>query len=276
MRDYAIVSPYFWLGSTGKMVRGRKNAQVLAFYLLTCPSSNMLGMYYLPIPTMVHETGLTEDEVMAALDLLSTPDLPVDNLYIETPSKPHPSPSEAPPKGLPRISHAPSMPHRSPLEGAYGKVFSLYDPISEYVFIPKMATFQVGESLKTGDKRIAGIEKELKRLQKCPFYHLFMKLYARKYHLSTETVDNFEVKAPSMPLARAFDAPSMPHRSQDQDQDQDQEQEQEKSPLPPFLKNGGSRMGGGVWITWLRQRKIRIRKMPEPLPPIAFCGYSII
>jgi hypothetical protein len=58
MRDYAKVAPQFWTGETGKAIRALgRDEQVIALYLLTCPSSNALGLYYLPIPTMCHETG---------------------------------------------------------------------------------------------------------------------------------------------------------------------------------------------------------------------------
>jgi hypothetical protein len=50
MRDYAKVAPTFWNGETGKKIRelGR-DAQVVALYLITCPSSNWIGLYYLPL-----------------------------------------------------------------------------------------------------------------------------------------------------------------------------------------------------------------------------------
>src|SRR5690242_1093322 len=58
MREYAKVSGGFWIGETGKQLRGAGcDAQLVALYLLTCPSSNMLGLYYLPMPTLCHEIG---------------------------------------------------------------------------------------------------------------------------------------------------------------------------------------------------------------------------
>lgn len=59
MRDYATVSPQFWLGKTGRELRkSGPNAQVVAFYLMTSPHANMLGLYYLPVLYLAHETGL--------------------------------------------------------------------------------------------------------------------------------------------------------------------------------------------------------------------------
>lgn len=59
MRDYATVSPQFWLGKTGRDLRKiGAEAQIVAFYLMTSPHANMLGLYYLPVLYLAHETGL--------------------------------------------------------------------------------------------------------------------------------------------------------------------------------------------------------------------------
>jgi hypothetical protein len=59
MRDYAKVSPQFWIGTTGKALRSAGlEAQLVALYLLTNPHANMLGLYYLPKLFISHETGL--------------------------------------------------------------------------------------------------------------------------------------------------------------------------------------------------------------------------
>src|SRR6185312_2501399 len=70
MRDYARISPLFWSGDTGRRLRGDGDAQVLAFYLMTCPSSTMSGLFYLPLPTISHETGLSIPATRAALTRL--------------------------------------------------------------------------------------------------------------------------------------------------------------------------------------------------------------
>ncbi|SUF57551.1 replication protein [Salmonella enterica] len=60
MRDYAKVSPQFWMGRSGRELRrAGPEAQVVALYLMTSPHANMLGLYYLPILFMAHETGLS-------------------------------------------------------------------------------------------------------------------------------------------------------------------------------------------------------------------------
>ena len=58
MRDYAKVSPQFWIGTTGKAIRASgSDAQIVALYLLTSPHATMLGLYYLPMLYIAHETG---------------------------------------------------------------------------------------------------------------------------------------------------------------------------------------------------------------------------
>lgn len=59
MRDYAKVSPKFWCGATGKALRAQgQEALVVGLYLMTSPHANMLGLYYMPITFIAHETGL--------------------------------------------------------------------------------------------------------------------------------------------------------------------------------------------------------------------------
>jgi hypothetical protein len=64
VRTFAQVRPGFWHGTTGRKIRrlGR-DCQVLALYLISGPGAHALGLYYLPRPTMAHETGMTLEEV---------------------------------------------------------------------------------------------------------------------------------------------------------------------------------------------------------------------
>ena len=72
MRDYAKVAPQFWIGETGRELRTMgPETQVLALYLITSPHANMLGLYYLPLPLMAHETGLSAQGTLKALARLS-------------------------------------------------------------------------------------------------------------------------------------------------------------------------------------------------------------
>jgi len=59
MREYSKISPKFWIGPTGKKLRTYGlETQLVALYLLTSPHANMIGLFYLPIAFMAHETGL--------------------------------------------------------------------------------------------------------------------------------------------------------------------------------------------------------------------------
>jgi hypothetical protein len=70
MRDYGKVSPQFWVGKTGKALRGNLPAQILALYLMTSPHANMIGVYYCPIEYMAKETGLPIEGASEALQSL--------------------------------------------------------------------------------------------------------------------------------------------------------------------------------------------------------------
>ncbi len=59
MRDYGKIAPSFWTGKTGKAIKaGGQEAVVVAMYLMSSPHSNMIGMYYLPMMYLAHESGL--------------------------------------------------------------------------------------------------------------------------------------------------------------------------------------------------------------------------
>ncbi len=67
MRDYGIVSPQFWTGSTGRKLRGNQDAQVIALYLMTSPHSSMIGLYYCPLVYISNDTGLPLEGASKAL-----------------------------------------------------------------------------------------------------------------------------------------------------------------------------------------------------------------
>jgi hypothetical protein len=158
MREYGKIAPTFWTGETGKKIRkAGRDAQVVACYLMTAPSSNMLGLYYLPIPVLAHEVGISIEGASKALASLSEAD------------------------------------------------FAQYDDASEYVFVLRMAHYQIGADLSPNDKRVTGIKKQLEPLKKIQFFNQFLDRYREAFHL--EDVSPSEV-------------PSKPHRSQEQEQEQ--------------------------------------------------------
>src|SRR3990167_5630949 len=71
-RKYKRVCGDYWTGTTGKIIRqAGRDAQVVGAYLMTCHSAHDLGLYYLPIPIMCHELGISEQGASKALRRLS-------------------------------------------------------------------------------------------------------------------------------------------------------------------------------------------------------------
>ncbi len=67
-RTYARISPAFWVGDTGRELRRfGTDAQLVALYLISGPSANMIGLYYLPLCLVVHDTGIPLEGVDKAL-----------------------------------------------------------------------------------------------------------------------------------------------------------------------------------------------------------------
>ena len=67
MRDFAKSPPKFWIDECWRKIKTLSlEARVLAPYLLSNPHSNMIGIYYLPIPFMAHETGLSCEAALQA------------------------------------------------------------------------------------------------------------------------------------------------------------------------------------------------------------------
>lgn len=67
MREFFKISPQFWTGETGRVMRKTgKNCQLLAAFLCCSPQANSLGVYYLPL-AHVTEVALTPKEVRAAM-----------------------------------------------------------------------------------------------------------------------------------------------------------------------------------------------------------------
>lgn len=70
MRDYGKVSPQFWIGKSGKAMRGNMEAQIVAMYLMTSPHAEMTGIYHCPILYIAHETGLSIEGATKGLQSL--------------------------------------------------------------------------------------------------------------------------------------------------------------------------------------------------------------
>lgn len=199
MREYGVVSPMFWIGETGRALRKNPNAQRVAIYLMTAPSSEMTGVFYCPLSSILNDVGV-----------------------FEAPLKPLISPSEGALEGV-----------YSPLEGVKQAILTLmkldfcfYDFESEFVFVKEMARWQVGESLKEKDNRVVGLRKYVKSMPK-PIAARFIERYNEDFKLGFDLENYAEwykgkpspSKAPSKPLTRGYIEPL---RSQEQEQEQEQ------------------------------------------------------
>lgn len=83
MRSYGKVSPSFWRRGSGKNLRGKPEAQVLALYLMTCEQGTMCGIFHCLLVTIAGETGLSPDATRSAFELLADEDL----AYIDEPGE---------------------------------------------------------------------------------------------------------------------------------------------------------------------------------------------
>lgn len=70
MRAYSKITPQFWIGATGKALRGDLEAQVVALHLMTGPHSDMTGAFHCPVLYIAHETGLPFEGASKALQRL--------------------------------------------------------------------------------------------------------------------------------------------------------------------------------------------------------------
>lgn len=88
MKLYGKTEPTFWTGETGRLLRGHSEAQTLGHYLISCHASNMIGLYYVGLPTICYEVGLTEEGASKALQSLfeadfATYDRPSGYVYVK-------------------------------------------------------------------------------------------------------------------------------------------------------------------------------------------------
>ena len=154
MREYGVVSPRFWIGNTGRTLRGDQPAQVLALYLMTGPHASMTGLFYCPVTYMAQETGLTMQGASKALQRL------------------------------------------------VGAGFCDYDEACEWVFVRTMIRWQVGTTIKPGDRRLVKIRRDVEQAPSRYLQSMFIKLHGEAFSI---TVD----------------------MSSEQDQEQDQDQDQD-------------------------------------------------
>ena len=179
MSLYRKVHEGFWKSGTGKNLRGNPNAQVVALYLMTSPHAHMIGIYHCPLIYISHETGLQIEWVEAAIKTLS----------------------EAPCKGL----ASPIEGQKSPFEGQ----FLTYDWDTEYVFVHRMAVFQIAAHLSPHDKQVKGIKSAVREIPNTLLKRMFLEQYADSFHLHDELAampESQPTEGPCKPLASPSEA----------------------------------------------------------------------
>lgn len=162
MRDYGIVSPRFWIGETGRKLRSMPYAQRVAMYLLTAPASEMTGVYYCPVATILNDVGLPSESL----------------------ARDHEG-------ALKAVIEA--------LKALQSLDFCEFDFDSEYVFVKEMARWQIAEKLKPTDNRVKGIIKTVESMPE-PMRSRFIARYNDDFSLGFEVEKQQKNEAPSEPL----------------------------------------------------------------------------
>lgn len=183
MRDYGIVSPKFWIGTTGRQLRKMPYAQRVAMYLMTAPAADMSGVFYCPMATILNDVG--------------APCAP-----LEAPSKPLQ-------RGVFCVKEA--------LEALSDLDFCFYDFESEFVFVKEMARYQIADKLKPTDNRVKSLRKTVDDMPE-PIKTRFLQRYNQDFSLGFEIKKQLENDAE---IESPFGAPSEALRSQEQEQEQE-------------------------------------------------------
>lgn len=156
MRDYGIVSPRFWIGETGRKLRSMPYAQRVAMYLLTAPASEMTGVYYCPVATILNDVGLPSESL----------------------ARDHEG-------ALKAVIEA--------LKALQSLDFCEFDFDSEYVFVKEMARWQIAEKLKPTDNRVKGIIKTVESMPE-PMRSRFIARYNDDFSLGFEVEKRKKMK----------------------------------------------------------------------------------
>ena len=195
MRTYGVVIPRFWTAGSGRALRGDPESQVLALYLMTCHNSSLVGIFNVAIPTMAHETGLSETQVRAALSRLAALELAEfdeDEDLVWVPA-------------MARVQLGEELDENDNRRVAVHKAL---EPFKGHRFVDAFLE-KYTEAFKLGE----------------PFPRRGKKPVTRK-PLATP------LEAPPKPLASPLETPSKHKTDQDQDQDQKQDQDPDSPPAP--------------------------------------------
>jgi uncharacterized phage protein (TIGR02220 family) len=68
MREFAKISPQIWINESGRKIKKLgPETFFVSFYLLSNPHACMIGIYYLPVAFIAHETGLSIEQASSSL-----------------------------------------------------------------------------------------------------------------------------------------------------------------------------------------------------------------
>lgn len=71
MRHYSKISTKFWISQKSKGIKDLPiETRLVAIYLMSSPHSSMIGIYYLPIALMAHDTGISIESASCAIEQL--------------------------------------------------------------------------------------------------------------------------------------------------------------------------------------------------------------
>lgn len=66
--EFSKIAPQFWIGKTGReILKLSVESRFLAFYLMSCPHSNRIGIYYLPLPYIAYDIKIDRSLINKAL-----------------------------------------------------------------------------------------------------------------------------------------------------------------------------------------------------------------
>ena len=86
------------------------------------------------------------------------------------------------------------------LQSAIEAGFCEYDEDSEVVWVVEMARYQIGETLKPADKRVAGVQNEYNAVPQNPFLSMFYDKYAAAFCMENRREQGSPLEAPLKPL----------------------------------------------------------------------------
>lgn len=236
MRDYAKITPFFWIDEQGKAIKQYGNkTQLLAFYLLTCPQATMIGIYYLPIPYIAHETQLSKKQVGDCLAHLSEVgfciyDEASEYVWVINMAKSQIGENlKANDNRIKNVEEAyqalPQLPFLKDFYDKYHEDFHLAVPRENYTpFEGASKPLPAGTLPPKNDQKNQNSEDV--RINSAPESH--------SEESTAKIMNNLMF---FILFWRGFEAPLKPLRSQEQEQEQEQDQKQDQDPNRTTLSN---------------------------------------